>query len=128
MPIFRQEDAPLRSLVDEPLLHAIHGVVVHFPQQRLLLAPLQVALQQVLVEGVAVRAEGDDAAAPLEAVGPEAVEGRAGGHAAEERAEADLLLAFGSATWPHLLARAMLAEQLYRATTIIADHPYHRSN
>ena len=54
--------------------------------------------------------------------------GAADGHAAEERAEADLLLAFGSATWPHLLARAMLAEQLYRATTIIAGHPYHRSN
>jgi 23S rRNA (pseudouridine1915-N3)-methyltransferase len=54
--------------------------------------------------------------------------GAADGHAAEERAEADLLLAFGSATWPHLLARAMLAEQLYRATMIIAGHPYHRSN
>ena len=54
--------------------------------------------------------------------------GAADGHTAEERAEADLLLGFGSATWPHLLARAMLAEQLYRATTIIAGHPYHRSN
>ncbi|KWV95157.1 MULTISPECIES: 23S rRNA (pseudouridine(1915)-N(3))-methyltransferase RlmH [unclassified Erythrobacter] len=53
--------------------------------------------------------------------------GAADGHAPEERREADLLLAFGKATWPHLLARAMLAEQLYRATTIIAGHPYHRS-
>ena len=53
--------------------------------------------------------------------------GAADGHSAEERQEADLLLAFGKATWPHLLARAMLAEQLYRATTIIAGHPYHRS-
>ena len=53
--------------------------------------------------------------------------GAADGHSAEERAEADLLLAFGPATWPHLLARAMLAEQLYRATTILAGHPYHRS-
>lgn len=42
------------------------------------------------------------------------------------RASADLLLAFGKATWPHLLARAMLAEQLWRATSIIANHPYHR--
>jgi 23S rRNA (pseudouridine1915-N3)-methyltransferase len=42
------------------------------------------------------------------------------------RAEADLLLAFGKATWPHLLARAMLAEQLFRATSILANHPYHR--
>ena len=42
------------------------------------------------------------------------------------RADADLLLAFGRATWPHLLARAMLAEQLWRATSILANHPYHR--
>ncbi len=53
--------------------------------------------------------------------------GAADGHPEEERSNADLLLAFGKATWPHLLARAMLAEQLYRATTIIAGHPYHRS-
>ena len=53
--------------------------------------------------------------------------GAADGHSEEERRDADLLLAYGSATWPHLLARAMLAEQLYRATTILAGHPYHRS-
>ena len=53
--------------------------------------------------------------------------GAADGHSEEERRNADLLLAYGSATWPHLLARAMLAEQLYRATTILAGHPYHRS-
>lgn len=53
--------------------------------------------------------------------------GAADGHSEDERAAADLLVSFGSATWPHLLARAMLAEQLYRATTILAGHPYHRS-
>lgn len=53
--------------------------------------------------------------------------GAADGHSAAARESADLLLAFGAATWPHLLARAMLAEQLYRATTIIAGHPYHRA-
>lgn len=53
--------------------------------------------------------------------------GAADGHDAELRQEADLLLAFGSATWPHMLARAMLAEQLYRATAILAGHPYHRA-
>lgn len=53
--------------------------------------------------------------------------GAADGHSKEERAEADLLLAFGPATWPHLLARAMLMEQLYRATSILAGHPYHRA-
>jgi 23S rRNA (pseudouridine1915-N3)-methyltransferase len=35
-------------------------------------------------------------------------------------------LAFGPQTWPHLLVRAMLAEQIYRAMTILAGHPYHR--
>lgn len=53
--------------------------------------------------------------------------GAADGHGDAAREEADLLLAFGAATWPHLLARAMLVEQLYRATTILAGHPYHRA-
>jgi 23S rRNA (pseudouridine1915-N3)-methyltransferase len=52
--------------------------------------------------------------------------GAADGLTAAERASADKILSFGSATWPHLMVRAMLAEQLYRATTIIAGHPYHR--
>ena len=52
--------------------------------------------------------------------------GAADGHSDKERADADLLLSFGPATWPHLLARAMLAEQLFRATSILANHPYHR--
>ena len=52
--------------------------------------------------------------------------GAADGHDDTARANADLLLSFGAATWPHLLARAMLAEQLYRATSILANHPYHR--
>ena len=52
--------------------------------------------------------------------------GAADGHDDEQRCSADLLLSFGPATWPHLLARAMLAEQLFRATSILANHPYHR--
>ena len=53
--------------------------------------------------------------------------GAADGHGETAREEADLLLAFGAATWPHLLARAMLLEQLFRATSILAGHPYHRA-
>ena len=52
--------------------------------------------------------------------------GAADGHDEAQRAGADLLLSFGAATWPHLLVRAMLAEQLFRATSILAGHPYHR--
>ena len=52
--------------------------------------------------------------------------GAADGHDEAVRDQADMLLAFGAATWPHMLARAMLAEQLWRATSILANHPYHR--
>jgi len=52
--------------------------------------------------------------------------GAADGHDQSVRDGADLLIAFGAATWPHMLARAMLAEQLWRATSIVAGHPYHR--
>jgi 23S rRNA (pseudouridine1915-N3)-methyltransferase len=52
--------------------------------------------------------------------------GAADGHEEQDRSDADLVLSFGPATWPHLLVRAMLAEQLFRATSILANHPYHR--
>lgn len=52
--------------------------------------------------------------------------GAADGFDAAERAGADYLLSFGRLTWPHMLARAMLAEQLWRATSILGGHPYHR--
>jgi 23S rRNA (pseudouridine1915-N3)-methyltransferase len=52
--------------------------------------------------------------------------GAADGFGDAERAGADLLIAFGAMTWPHMMARAMLAEQLWRATSILANHPYHR--
>jgi 23S rRNA (pseudouridine1915-N3)-methyltransferase len=52
--------------------------------------------------------------------------GAADGFDDADRASADKLIAYGTATWPHLMARAMLAEQLYRATSILANHPYHR--
>jgi 23S rRNA (pseudouridine1915-N3)-methyltransferase len=49
------------------------------------------------------------------------------GHAPGIRENAGLLLSFGPMTWPHRLVRVMLLEQLYRALTIIAGHPYHRA-
>ncbi|MDB5478631.1 MAG: rRNA ((1915)-N(3))-methyltransferase RlmH [Alphaproteobacteria bacterium] len=42
------------------------------------------------------------------------------------RREADWRVSFGALTWPHMLVRLMLAEQLYRASTILSGHPYHR--
>jgi 23S rRNA (pseudouridine1915-N3)-methyltransferase len=53
--------------------------------------------------------------------------GGAEGHTETVLKRADLLLSFGAMTWPHLLARAMLAEQIYRAQQVLAGHPYHRA-
>ena len=54
--------------------------------------------------------------------------GGADGHDRDIHQRADLLMSFGSAIWPHMLFRAMLAEQLYRASAILSGHPYHRGN
>lgn len=52
--------------------------------------------------------------------------GGADGHGREMLQSADLTLSFSPLTWPHQMVRIMLAEQLYRATTILSGHPYHR--
>ena len=52
--------------------------------------------------------------------------GGADGHSQTVRDRADRLLSFGAATWPHMLVRGMIAEQLYRSITIMTGHPYHR--
>ncbi len=53
--------------------------------------------------------------------------GGADGHDEALRSKADAVLSFGRMTWPHQVVRILLAEQLYRAATILAGHPYHRS-
>ena len=55
------------------------------------------------------------------------VVGGADGLAQSLQQRAKLRLAFGTATWPHQLVRVMLLEQLYRAASIVAGHPYHRA-
>ncbi|GAA0780268.1 23S rRNA (pseudouridine(1915)-N(3))-methyltransferase RlmH [Roseibium denhamense] len=52
--------------------------------------------------------------------------GGADGHGRELLERADLKLALGAMTWPHQIARILLAEQIYRAMTILSGHPYHR--
>lgn len=53
--------------------------------------------------------------------------GGADGHGDAVRSRASLLLSFGAMTWPHMLVRAMVAEQLWRAQAILSGHPYHRA-
>lgn len=53
--------------------------------------------------------------------------GGADGHDPALRDRADLVLSFGALTWPHQIVRVLLAEQLYRASTILSNHPYHRA-
>jgi 23S rRNA (pseudouridine1915-N3)-methyltransferase len=53
--------------------------------------------------------------------------GGADGHGDELRQKASAMLAFGPMTWPHRLVRIMVLEQIYRAVTILINHPYHRS-
>ncbi|MAL78931.1 MAG: 23S rRNA (pseudouridine(1915)-N(3))-methyltransferase RlmH [Sneathiella sp.] len=53
--------------------------------------------------------------------------GGADGHTQETLGKADRLLSLGPMTWPHLMVRGLLAEQLYRASSILSNHPYHRA-
>jgi len=53
--------------------------------------------------------------------------GGADGHAQSVLDRATIKLSFGALTWPHMLVRVMLAEQIYRVMTILSGHPYHRS-
>ncbi|NBC37936.1 23S rRNA (pseudouridine(1915)-N(3))-methyltransferase RlmH [Novosphingobium sp. FSY-8] len=95
--------------------------------------PVQTPVRQVALDERGKQMSSEDFAAMLGRWRDEGVRecrfliGAADGHGDSGRAEADVLIAFGAMTWPHLLARAMLAEQLWRATAILSGHPYHRS-
>ena len=52
--------------------------------------------------------------------------GGADGHAEDSRQKAQMVISFGAMTFPHQLMRILIAEQLYRAATILSGHPYHR--
>jgi 23S rRNA (pseudouridine1915-N3)-methyltransferase len=78
-------------------------------------------LDSASLAGQLAKWRGDDRSAAVFMIGG------ADGLAASLRDKADLRLAFGAATWPHQLVRIMLLEQLYRATTILTGHPYHRA-
>ncbi len=53
--------------------------------------------------------------------------GGADGHDGSVRQKADLILGLGAMTWPHMLVRGLIAEQIYRAQCILSGHPYHRA-
>jgi 23S rRNA (pseudouridine1915-N3)-methyltransferase len=52
--------------------------------------------------------------------------GGADGYDPSVKKRADMLISLGSMTWPHMMVRAMIAEQIYRASTILSNHPYHK--
>ena len=52
--------------------------------------------------------------------------GGAEGYDISVKKRADMLLSFGKMTWPHMMVRAMLCEQIYRASAILSNHPYHK--
>ncbi|MEP4193793.1 MAG: 23S rRNA (pseudouridine(1915)-N(3))-methyltransferase RlmH, partial [Sneathiella sp.] len=51
----------------------------------------------------------------------------ADGHSSTTLQSADRLISLGKMTWPHLMVRGLLAEQIYRAHSILTNHPYHRA-
>jgi len=85
---------------------------------------LDVTGENIDSEGIAAQISGWRAAAKPAVV---FIIGGADGLSPSLRDKAQLRLSFGAATWPHQLVRAMLLEQIYRATTILTGHPYHRA-
>lgn len=95
--------------------------------------PMITGARQIVLDGRGRSLSSEDFAAKLAAFrdgGADAalfLIGGADGLPEEARKGADLVLAFGPATFPHQLVRILLAEQIYRAITILTGHPYHRA-
>ncbi len=112
---------------------ALTGPALKKREGELLLAAAQDGAKIFVLDEVGENISSEKLAALLERMrddgAPEAAFfiGGADGHDAPLRDKADHLISFGKATWPHMLVRAMLAEQLYRSMTILSGHPYHRS-
>lgn len=126
--------SPEAELVDRYLKRVTWPVkVTELPDIGGTLPPAQTPSREVLLDERGRQLSSEEFAALLGRWRDEGVRetrfliGAADGHGAALRGEADLLIAFGAMTWPHMMARAMLAEQLWRATSILAGHPYHRS-
>lgn len=143
----RMKAGPLRDLYDEyaarmtwPL--ALREVEIkktlavderRRQEAELLRAPLPPAAKRVVLDERGANLSSEAFARRLEGWRNESVGdvvfliGGADGVDQSLRIDADLVLSLGLMTWPHLLVRGMLAEQLYRAQQILAGHPYHRA-
>jgi 23S rRNA (pseudouridine1915-N3)-methyltransferase len=136
----RMRPGPLRELQDEYLKRLGGAASLHEVEERrkvpdlrrreaeLLLGAVPSAMRLVALDERGRTLSSPDLAKRLAEWNNAAfVIGGADGLDATVRERADFLLAFGPMTWPHLLCRVMLLEQLYRASAILAGHPYHRA-
>ena len=103
-------------------------------ESQLLQAALPARMRLIALDGGGKMLDSEGLAAKLGAwrgdspAGVAFLIGGADGHDPKLLAACDMILSLGSMTWPHQLARVMLAEQLYRADRILAGHPYHRGD
>lgn len=120
------------SLIEIPESRAASATVRRRDEAKALLAKLPPSYRQICLDRAGTQLSSEDFAARLGkfrdggADGLAFVIGGADGLGGEVLAKADLRLSLGVMTLPHGLARIVLAEQLYRAETILAGHPYHR--
>jgi len=108
---------------DDRMLEEGAGLIAALPEETAVLAldprGVELTSEQMAADIAALRDRGVRALSFMI--------GGADGLSPPARDRADRLVAFGRATFPHQLVRVMMAEQLYRATTILAGHPYHKA-